>query len=56
MQAAWQLGPLSDGVREWHVDLGVSSFGNVLLHKLESLLEKVRANWLEEVAVQTVGM
>jgi hypothetical protein len=54
-QAAWQLGPLSDGVREWHVDLGVASFGNVLLRELESLLEKVRANWLEEVAVRTVG-
>ena len=55
-QAAWQLGPLSDGVREWHVDLGISSFGNVLLRELESLLEKVRANWLEEVTVRTVGM
>jgi len=55
-QAAWQLGPLSDSVREWHVDLGISSFGNVLLRELESLLEKVRANWLEEVTVRTVGM
>ena len=55
-QAAWQLGPLSDSVREWHLDLGISSFGNVLLRELESLLEKVRANWLEEVTVRTVGM
>jgi hypothetical protein len=54
-QAAWQLGPLSDGVREWHVDLGIPSFGNALLRELESLLEKIRANWLEEVTVRTIG-
>jgi hypothetical protein len=54
-QAAWQLGPLSDGVREWHVDLGIQSFGNALLRELESLLEKIRANWLEEVTVRTIG-
>jgi len=55
-QAAWQLGPLSDGVREWHVDLDVPSFGNVLLRELESLLERIRTNWLEEVTVRTIGM
>jgi hypothetical protein len=55
-QAAWQLGPLSDGVREWHIDLGISSFGNALLRELESLLQKIKANWLEEVAVRTIGM
>ena len=55
-QAAWQLGPLFDDVREWHVDLGISSFGSVLLRELESLLEKVKANWLEEVTVRTIGM
>ena len=54
-QAAWQLGPLSDGVREWHIDLSVPGFGNVLLFELESLLEKIRANWLEEVTVRTIG-
>jgi len=54
-QAAWQLGPLSDGVREWHLDLSVPSFGNALLRELESLLEKIRANWLEEVTVRTIG-
>ena len=54
-QAAWQVGPLSDGVREWHVDLGISSFGKALLGELESLLEKIKANWLEEVTVRTVG-
>jgi hypothetical protein len=55
-QAAWQLGPLSDGVREWHVDLGISSFGKALLRELESLLEKIQANWLEEVTVRTIGV
>ena len=43
-QAAWQLGLLSDGVREWHIDLSIPSFGNTLLRELESLLEKIRAN------------
>ena len=54
-QAAWQLGPLSDGVREWHVDLSIPGFGNTLLCELESLLEKIGANWLEEVTVRTIG-
>jgi hypothetical protein len=55
-QAAWHLGPLSDGVREWHIDLGISSFGNALLRELESLLETIKASWLEEVSVRTIGM
>jgi hypothetical protein len=55
-QAAWQLGPPSDGVREWHIDLGVSSFGNALLRELESLLQTIKASWLEEVSVRTIGM
>ena len=54
-QAAWQLGPLSDGVRDWHVDLNVPAFGNTLLRELESLLEKMGANWLEDVTVRTIG-
>jgi hypothetical protein len=54
-QAAWQLGPLSNGIREWHVDLGVSSFGNALLSEMGSLLEKIKANWQEEVTVRTIG-
>ena len=55
-QAAWQLGPLSDGIREWHADLGVLSFGKVLLHEMECLLEKIKMNWLEEVTVRTIGV
>jgi hypothetical protein len=54
-QAAWQLGPLSNGVREWHVDLSSSSFGDALLRELECLLEKIKANWQEEVTVRTIG-
>jgi hypothetical protein len=53
-QAAWQLGSLSDGVREWHIDLNISSFGNALLRELESLLGKIENNWLEEVTVRTI--
>jgi len=54
-QAAWQIGPLSNGVREWHLDLGLSSFGNVLLGELESVLTKIKANWQEDVTVRTIG-
>jgi len=54
-QAAWQLGPLSDGAREWHTDLGMPSFGKTLLHELEDLLGRVAANWLEEVTIRTIG-
>ena len=54
-QAAWQLGPLSDGVREWHIDPSISSFGNALLRELESLLEKIENNWLEEITARTIG-
>jgi hypothetical protein len=55
-QAAWQLGPLLACIREWHIDLGISSFGNTLLRELKSLLERVKANWLEDVTVRTIGM
>jgi len=55
-QATWQLGPLSDGVREWHIDLSISTFGNALLRELESLLQTIKASWLEEVSVRTIGM
>ncbi|KAH9038807.1 hypothetical protein EDB85DRAFT_392096 [Lactarius pseudohatsudake] len=55
-QAAWQLGPLSDDVREWHTDLGIPSFGRTLLHELEGLLGKIEANWIEEVTVRTIAL
>ena len=53
--AAWQLGPLVDGKREWHIDLEIPSFGWTLLRELESLLERIEANWLEEVTIRTIG-
>jgi hypothetical protein len=55
-QAALQLGPLSDGVREWHEDLDHLDFGGTLLRELDSHLEKIEANWLEEVTIRTIGM
>ena len=54
-QAAWQLGPLTDGVREWHTDLGIPSFGWTLMNELECLLGRIEANWLEEVTARTIG-
>jgi hypothetical protein len=54
-QVAWQLGPLADSVREWHLDLSISSFGNALVQELECLLENIKANWLEEVTARTIG-
>jgi hypothetical protein len=53
-QAAWQLGPLAEGVREWHSDLGIPRFGWTLLHELDGLLERMEANWLEEVTARTI--
>ncbi|KAH9062248.1 hypothetical protein EDB87DRAFT_329798 [Lactarius vividus] len=55
-QAAWHLGPSSDGVREWHTDLDIPSFGWTLLHELEGLLGRIEANWLEEVTVRTIAL
>jgi len=54
-QAAWQLGPLSNGAREWHVDLDASNFGGALLRGLCSLLRMIQANWQEGVTVRTIG-
>ena len=54
-QAAWQLGPLSGCVREWHLDLGCPGFGRALLKELEALLRRIKDNWLEEVTVRTIG-
>ncbi|KAH9048936.1 hypothetical protein EDB84DRAFT_1261517 [Lactarius hengduanensis] len=55
-QAAWHLGPSSEGVREWHTDLDIPSFGWTLLHELEGLLGRIEANWLEEVTVRTIAL
>ncbi|KAH8997170.1 hypothetical protein EDB86DRAFT_3076760 [Lactarius hatsudake] len=55
-QAAWQLGPLSDGVREWHLDPGYPGFRKALLKELKALLRKVKANWQEEVTIRTIAL
>ncbi|KAH9028426.1 hypothetical protein EDB83DRAFT_2526320 [Lactarius deliciosus] len=55
-QAAWNLGPLSDGVREWHADLSVPSFGWTLLREVEGLLGRIESNWLEEVTVRSIAL
>ncbi|KAH9050298.1 hypothetical protein EDB84DRAFT_1585162 [Lactarius hengduanensis] len=55
-QAAWQLGPWSDGEREWHTDLGYPSFGRTLLKELEALIGRIKANWQEEVTVRTIAL
>ncbi|KAH9056702.1 hypothetical protein EDB87DRAFT_1687037 [Lactarius vividus] len=55
-QAAWHLGPLLDGVREWHTDLGIPSFGCTLVRELEGLLGRIEANWLEEVTIRTIAL
>jgi hypothetical protein len=55
-QAAWQIGPLPDGVREWHLDLCIPSFGKTLLQELDALIGRIEANWKEEVTIRTIGM
>ncbi|OBZ77705.1 hypothetical protein A0H81_01997 [Grifola frondosa] len=55
MQAAWQVGPLSqDGDPEWHVELANAKFGSALLSELQDLLLDVEANWQEVMTVRTV--
>ena len=54
-QTTWHIGPLSDGVREWHIDLEIPSFGWTLLRELEGLLGRIEANWLEEITIRTIG-
>ncbi|KAF8260777.1 hypothetical protein EI94DRAFT_1747592, partial [Lactarius quietus] len=55
-QAAWQLGPLSGDVREWHLDLGCPGFGGTLLQELKALLGRIQDNWLEEVTIRTIAL
>ncbi|KAI0290842.1 hypothetical protein B0F90DRAFT_1782978 [Multifurca ochricompacta] len=45
-QAAWQIGPLSDGVHEWHEELSHPVFGRTILCVLNSHLNNIEANWL----------
>ena len=41
-QAAWQIGPLpaNGTLREWHIELGVSEFGLVLIREAKDLLSR----------------
>jgi len=57
-QAAWQIGPLSnDGLtREWHFELGVSDFGQVLIREAMDLLLSVEANWMEGTTVKSISV
>jgi hypothetical protein len=53
-QAAWQVGPLVLGDREWHAELKDVTFGCLLLQELESLLSSIEASWLEGVSVRMI--
>jgi hypothetical protein len=57
-QAAWQVGRLSDDglVRDWHLDLCVASYGQLLVTKCRCALNRVEANWLEGTSVKILGM
>ncbi|KAF8970976.1 hypothetical protein BDZ97DRAFT_1901937 [Flammula alnicola] len=56
MQAAWQIGPLSDDdlIRKWHFELGVSDFGLVLIREAVDLLSRIEANWMEGTTVKSI--
>ena len=56
MQAAWQVGPLSEGrlCRESHVDLEEVDFGRSLLSTMEDALGTIEGNWQAAVAARTL--
>lgn len=56
MQAAWQVGPSSEGVlcRESHVDLEEVDFGRSLLSTMEDALRTIEGNWQATVAARTL--
>ncbi|KAF9221820.1 hypothetical protein BS17DRAFT_710204 [Gyrodon lividus] len=55
-QAAGQVGQLSEGEWSWHQDLADPLFGGTLLGELESLVSRVKANWLETVTMGSVSL
>ena len=57
-QAAWQIGPLSDDglTRKWHVELGLSSFGQLLAREAMDLLLRIEANWMEATTIKSISM
>ena len=56
MQAAWQVGPFSEGqsCRESHVDLEEVDFGRSLLSTMEDALGAIEGNWQAAVAARTL--
>lgn len=62
MQAAWQCGPVRDVCDKsvpkmemgWHEELSSASFGFCLFRELGSLLNSIRANWLQVAAARTI--
>ncbi|KAF7971941.1 hypothetical protein HWV62_19393 [Athelia sp. TMB] len=46
-QAAWQIGPLLHGQRDWHAELSEGDFASVLLQELSDLLTAIQSNWAE---------
>ena len=56
MQAAWQIGPFSEGhqCRESHVDLEEVDFGRSLLSTMEDALGTIEGNWQAAVAARTL--
>ena len=57
-QAAWQIGPLSDDglTRKWHVELGLSDFGQLLIREAMDLLLSIEANWMEATTIKSISM
>ncbi|KAF8886602.1 hypothetical protein CPB84DRAFT_1850068 [Gymnopilus junonius] len=54
MQAAWQIGPLADDTREWHIELEVPQFGRLLIQESMGLLSHVEANWTESTTIKSI--
>jgi hypothetical protein len=55
-QASTQVGPFSSTDLNWHEELRHDTFGNALVHELESLVVDVEANWLEGVTMNSVAL
>ncbi|KZP26585.1 hypothetical protein FIBSPDRAFT_928540 [Athelia psychrophila] len=53
-QAAWEIGPLLNKEREWHMELCIGTFASVLLQELADLLTAVQSNWAEVKCVRVI--
>ncbi|KAL0572352.1 hypothetical protein V5O48_009608, partial [Marasmius crinis-equi] len=54
MQAALQMGPLSDGRWQWHEELYNPDFQTALLKELRDLQYSIRSNWSEVTSMRIV--